>query len=165
MCFKLELQPVNHGDYALPRCVLCGSGGISTPSGDRVCQDWGRQHRPRCCSWATIPVPEPPVPAEHHLQPRRVPALVCPSPVSCPSWVGSAVLARAASCSCAGANTPKITLKNRVQNMLEGRICSQKLCCVTVTASAPRVVFAFRQDFHDYCFQLSQFHHYIYTEV
>lgn len=80
MCFKLELQPVNHGDYALPRCVLCGSGGISTPSGDRVCQDWGRQHRPRCCSWATIPVPEPPVPAEHHLQPRWVPALVCPSP-------------------------------------------------------------------------------------
>lgn len=31
MYFKLEPQPVNHGDYALPRCALSGSGGISTP--------------------------------------------------------------------------------------------------------------------------------------
>ena len=31
MYFKLEPQPVNHGDYALPRCALAGSGGISTP--------------------------------------------------------------------------------------------------------------------------------------
>lgn len=32
MYFKLEPQPVNHGDYALPRCALSGSGGISTPA-------------------------------------------------------------------------------------------------------------------------------------
>lgn len=31
MYFKLEPQPVNHGDYALPRCALSGSAGISTP--------------------------------------------------------------------------------------------------------------------------------------
>lgn len=76
MYFKLELQPVNHGDYALPCCALSGSGGIPIPepqlsmapagyciSGDQPCCWPGAVNIPRAfpaqqgmfCSPARIP--------------------------------------------------------------------------------------------------------------
>lgn len=92
MYFKLELQPVNHGDYALPCCALSGSGGIpipvpqlsTAPAGYCISRDQERQHQPCCWPWAVNTFPEP-------FQPSRAcsPALEGSQPMSSPSWVVS----------------------------------------------------------------------------
>lgn len=118
-------------------------------------RDWERQHRPRCWSWAIEPFPEPFCPSwAFRLQPRKG-----PSPMSFLSWVVSSVLAGAASCPHTHANTPEITAdpKNQGAKHPRGAICSQNPCCVTVRASAPWAIFAFRHDLHDYCFWWSNF--------
>jgi len=158
MYFKLEPQPVNHGDYALPRCVLSGSGGISSPVRQLSAgSGWVlRQSGLGKAAPAALPVlgcePTPRAfPAQPGVSssPGRVPA-PCPSIL-----VVSSVLAGAASRPHARAKTPEITAdpKNQGAKHPGGVICSPKPCFVAVRASAPCAVFAFRQEFHDSCFR------------
>lgn len=157
MYFKLELQPVNHGDYALPCCALSGSGGIpipapqlsTAPAGYCIRRDQERQDQPCCWPWAVDTFSE-------LLQPSRAcsPALEGSQPMSFPSWVASSVLAGAPSCPHTHANTPQATPEPKFQGAKHPRgiISTQNLCCVTVGTSAPWAGFAFRHDFQDYCF-------------
>lgn len=141
MYFKLELQPVNHGDYALPCCELSGSEEFPL-----LCRSAAvRGLRLGIASvgagkGSTSPTAGPgwkthsqsiSIPAGHRLQPWKG-----PSPMSFPSWVVSSLLAGAASCPHPCANTPEITLKTRVQNIPGGRF-APKTCAVLLWEHQP----------------------------
>lgn len=133
----------------------CRAAAVPAPAAYCISQDQERQHQPCCCPWAVNTFPKP-------FQPSRAgaAALEGSQPMSSPSWVVSSLLAGAPSCPCTHANTPQATAELKFQRAKHpsGVISSQNLCCVTVGASAPWAGFAFRHDFQDYCFQLSQVH-------